>query len=249
MLSTEQNHIDSEFNGGYSAIDSELINLRPNSGQTLLNSHQSQSQQQPKSPAATATPKQNHHVQSSTNAKKSVMLNFKSGAINSTVEEFGNFSTRFSDTFTQNGHRHRLWLVVVGITLICLCCFVFGLSFNYLFDTQTHCGGKWFFDSLCLSISVSIFHIGSEISVKWMNESLRCICGALFFVVFSFSRACVIWSFIFFPFSFRSFFIECITIKWSVFIYLCVGKKVFVSIHFWKHEWARLHKWFDSYPA
>lgn len=179
MLSTEQNHIDSEFNGGYSAIDSELINLRPNSGQTLLNSHQSQ--QQPKSPAATATPKQNHHVQSSTNAKKSVMLNFKSGAINSTVEEFGNFSTRFSDTFTQNGHRHRLWLVVVGITLICLCFFVFGLSFNYLFDTQTHCGGKWFFHSLSLCMFVSIFHIGSEISVKRMNEFLRCICGALWF--------------------------------------------------------------------
>lgn len=151
MLSTEPNHIDSEFNGGYSAIDSELINLRPSSGQTLLNSHQSQQ----KSPSATVTPKQNHLVQSSANAnanaKKSVMLNFKSGAINSTVEEFGNFSTRFSDTFTQNGQRYRLWLVVVGITLICLCCFVFGLSFNYLFDTQS-CGGKSFFP----------FHIGSE---------------------------------------------------------------------------------------
>lgn len=143
MLSIEQNHIDCEFNGGYSAIgESELINLRPSSGQTLLNAHQIQ--QPTISPAATAPTKQNATlVQSNSNSKKSVMLNFKSGAINSTVEEFGNFSTRFSDTFTQNGRRYRFWpiLLAAGITLSCLCCFVFGLSFNYLFDTQP-CGGK-----------------------------------------------------------------------------------------------------------
>lgn len=146
MLSADQNHIDSEFNGGFNAIDSELMNLRPNSGQTLLNAHQlqQQQQQQQKSPAATANAKQNNIVQSNANPKKSVMLNFKSGAINSTVEEFGNFSTRFSDTFTQNGRRYRVWLVAVGIVIACLCCFVFGLSFNYLFDTQP-CGGKFTF--------------------------------------------------------------------------------------------------------
>lgn len=144
MLSTDQNHIDSEFNGGYSAIDSELINLRPSSGQTLLNAHQLQQQQLQKSPSATANAKQNNVVQSNSNAKKSVMLNFKSGAINSTVEEFGNFSTRFSDTFTQNGRRYRVWLAAVGITIACLCCFVFGLSFNHFFDTQP-CGGKFMF--------------------------------------------------------------------------------------------------------
>lgn len=140
MLSLDQNHIDSEFNGGYSSIgDSELINLRPNSGQTLLNTHQIQ--QQPKSPTSTATKQNSTIVQSNSNSKKSVMLNFKSGAINSTVEEFGNFSTRFSDTFTQNGRRYRFWLITVLGIISCLCCFVFGLSFNYLFDTQA-CGGK-----------------------------------------------------------------------------------------------------------
>lgn len=141
MLSTDQNHIDSEFNGGYSAIDSELMNLRPNSGQTLLNAHELQQQQLPKSPSATVNAKQNTIIQSNTNAKKSVMLNFKSGAINSTVEEFGNFSTRFSDTFTHNGRRYRVWVVSFCIAIACSCCFVFGLSFNYLFDTQP-CGGK-----------------------------------------------------------------------------------------------------------
>lgn len=141
MLSTDQNHIDSEFNGGYSAIDSELINLRPNSGQTLLNAHELQQQQLPKSPSATVNAKQNTIIQSNSNAKKSVMLNFKSGAINSTVEEFGNFSTRFSDTFTHNGRRYRVWVVSFCIAIACSCCFVFGLSFNYLFDTQP-CGGK-----------------------------------------------------------------------------------------------------------
>lgn len=148
MLSVDQNHIDSEFNGGFSTIgDSELIHLRPSSGQTLLNAHQlqaQQQQQQTKLPSATETTKtqQNSTVlQTNTNSKKSVMLNFKSGAINSTVEEFGNFSTRFSDTFTQNGRHYRTWLIAIGVAITCLCCFVFGLSFNYLFDTQS-CGGK-----------------------------------------------------------------------------------------------------------
>lgn len=157
MLSIDQNHIDSEFNGGFSTIgDSELINLRPSSGQTLLNAHQlqAQQQQQTKSPSATVTTKQSTLVQSNSNSKKSVMLNFKSGAINSTVEEFGNFSTRFSDTFTQNGRRYRSWLLAVGIAISCLCCFVFGLSFNYLFDMQP-CGGKLF-------ITAKYFHIHTQ---------------------------------------------------------------------------------------
>lgn len=146
MFPVDQNHIDSELNnGGYS---SELVNLRPGSGQTLLNPQQLQQhhQQLIKSPAATVDAKQNHITQSNSNAKKSVMLNLKSGAINSTVEEFGNFSTRFSGTFTTNGRRNRLWLMGFAITVVCLCCFVFGLSFNHLFDTHS-CGGEslfWF---------------------------------------------------------------------------------------------------------
>lgn len=136
----DQNHIDSEFNGGYSAIDAELISLRPNSGQTLLNSHQLQPQPTVtttatvKNAATTATTKNN------SSGKKSVMLNLKSGAINSTVEEFGNLSTRFSDTFTQNGNR-RLWLLAIAVSIICLCFFVFGLSVMHFLDAQT-CGGK-----------------------------------------------------------------------------------------------------------
>lgn len=144
MFPVDQNHIDSELNnGGYSSLDSELINLRPSSGQTLLNAKQLQQQQpQTKSPAVTVdTKQQNHNTQSNSNSKKSVMLNLKSGAINSTVEEFGNFSTRFSDTFTTNRRRNRIWLIAIAIAIGCLCCFAFGLSFNHLFDTQP-CGGK-----------------------------------------------------------------------------------------------------------
>lgn len=148
MFPVDQNHIDSELNnGGYSSRDSELMNLRPCSGQqTLLNANQLQQQQQSqtKSPAVTVDTKQpNHITQSNSNAKKSVMLNLKSGAINSTVEEFGNFSTRFSDTFTTNGRRNRVCLIAIAIAVGCLCCFVFGLSFNHLFDTQP-CNGKCF---------------------------------------------------------------------------------------------------------
>lgn len=150
MLSTEQNHIDCESNGGLSKVDSELIILRPGSGKTLLNacqlqqSDQEQQQQQllHKSPTATVNAKQVTNTQNS-DAKKSVMLNLKSGAINSTVEEFGSFSTRFSDTFTQNANRCRLWLLVVGISIGCLCFFVFGISFTYLFD-KLSCDGKCF---------------------------------------------------------------------------------------------------------
>lgn len=142
MFPVDQNHIDSELNnGGYSSRDSELVNLRPSSGQTLLNAKQLQQQQQQsqtKSPAVTVdTKQQNHNTQSNSNAKKSVMLNLKSGAINSTVEEF----TRFSDTFTTNRRRNRVWLIAIAIAIGCLCCFAFGLSFNYLFDTQP-CDGK-----------------------------------------------------------------------------------------------------------
>lgn len=133
----EQNHIDSEFNGGYSAIDAELISLRPNSGQTLLNAHQLQQQQA--TPASTV--KSAATTKNNLNAKKSVMLNLKSGAINSTVEEFGNLSTRFSDTFTQNGGRCRLWLLIAALSILCLCFFVFGLSVMHLLDAHT-CGGK-----------------------------------------------------------------------------------------------------------
>lgn len=149
MFPVDQNHIDSgELNNG--CYSSELVNLRPSSGQTPLNVQklQQQQQQQPqltsKSPAATVDTKQNHITQSNSNAKKSVMLNLKSGAINSTVEEFGNFSTRFSGTFTTNGQRNRVWLMAIAVTIVCLCCFVSGLSFNYLFDTHP-CGGKSFF--------------------------------------------------------------------------------------------------------
>lgn len=147
MFPVDQNHIDSELNnGGYSSLDSELKNLRPTSGQTFLNAkqlQQQQQQQQPqtKSPAVTVdTKQQNHITQPNSNAKKSVMLNLKSGAINSTVEEFGNFSTRFSDTFTTR--RNRVWLISIAIAIGCLCCFAFGLSFNHFFDTQS-CDGKW----------------------------------------------------------------------------------------------------------
>lgn len=178
MLSIDQNHIDSEFNGGFSTIaDSELINLRPSSGQTLLNVQQlqiqQQQQQQIKSPSATVTSKAPNStlLQSNSNSKKSVMLNFKSGAINSTVEEFGNFSTRFSDTFTQNGRRYRSWLLTIAIAISCLCCFVFGLSFNYLFDTQP-CGGKLFITTANLFF-FAIVRMNGRVSV-----SVLCVCIA-----------------------------------------------------------------------
>lgn len=147
MLSIDsQNYIDTDFNGGFNASnDLELINLRPSSGETLLNAHRIQRTQS--SPTTTVTAKQNSTlVQSNSKCKKSVMLNLKSGAINSTVEEFGNFSTQFNDTFTQNRRHYRFWLLAVGIVISCLCCFVFGLRFNYLFDTQP-CGKISFYSN------------------------------------------------------------------------------------------------------
>lgn len=183
MFPVDQNHIDSEHNnGGYSSLDSELMNLRPSGGQTLLNANKLQQQQLTKSPAVTVDTKQNHITQSNSNAKKSVMLNLKSGAINSTVEEFGNFSTRFSDTFTTNGRRNRIWLIAIAITIGCLCCFAFGLSFNHLFDTQP-CGGKCFFHANFFVLSYCEFSTPSPnewmLTCEWVSASewvSKCFC-------------------------------------------------------------------------
>lgn len=133
MLSTDQNHIDSEINGGCNPIDSELINLRPCMASTIINAHQLQHQSPHLNIDSTK--------QQMSNAKKSVMLNLKSGAINSTVEEFEHYSTRFSDTFTQTQRRCQLWFFIIGIALACLGGFVFGLSFTHLFDMRS-CDGK-----------------------------------------------------------------------------------------------------------
>lgn len=168
MLSIDsQNYIDTDFNGGFNAInDLELINLRPSSGKTLLNAHRIQQKQS--SPTATVTAKQNSTlVQSNSNSKKSVMLNLKSGAINSTVEEFGNFSTQFNDTFTQNRRHCRFWLLALCIVISCVCCFVFGLRFNYLFDTQP-CGGK--FSSYSNHFRLSAFE--KKKNSAWMWEGI-----------------------------------------------------------------------------
>lgn len=257
MLSIDQNHIDSEFNGGFSTIgDSELINLRPSSGQTLLNAHQlqTQQQQQTKSPSATVTTKTQNSTlpQSNSNRdKKSVMLNFKSGGkINSTVEEFGNFSTRFSDTFTQNGHRYRSWLLAIGITISCLCCFVFGLSFNYLFDTQP-CGGKLVYFMIFITVNISASLL------EWMSE-IECVYIYICFceygrntIIFFFSfwliplkwrfYTCVYHHFFSVSYMFVVFFLLNESLHKLKCLFIYVGKKVF-SFTMWHrmNEWERM---------
>lgn len=136
MINTEQNYVDSEINGGCNPIDTDLLNHKPNISQSL----KTPSNQQPlitieNSKRISVSPNSN------TNAKKSVMLNLKSGAINSTVEEFEHLSTRFNDTFTRNKRRCRLWSVAIIIVFGGLICFAFGLSFNQLFDTRP-CDGE-----------------------------------------------------------------------------------------------------------
>lgn len=151
MLATaDQNHIDCEINGGCNQTDSELLNHRPTISQTLTLNAQ-QLQQQPSSQTVKQVVTQN------LNTKKSVMLNLKSGAINSTVEEFEHFSTRFSDTFTQNRRRCQLWLLVIGIAFGCLSCFIFGLSFTHLFDARACDGESDSFQFLYLFIFLVIF--------------------------------------------------------------------------------------------
>lgn len=86
-----------------------------------------QQQQQPQSRQP-----QNHTKNAK--RKKSVMLNLKSGAINSvTFEVFGNYSTRFAgDT-----QRRRKCLLIGGIVLSCLCFFAFGIAVSKLFEAET----------------------------------------------------------------------------------------------------------------
>lgn len=129
MFSTEQNHMDSEINGGCNPIDSDLLNHKPNISQSMTTPSNQQ-------PLITIENSKRISVSPNSNAKKSVMLNLKSGAINSTVEDFEHISTRFSDTFTRNKRRCRLWSLAIGIVFGCLICFAFGLTFNQLFDTR-----------------------------------------------------------------------------------------------------------------
>lgn len=157
MLRTDQNHIDSEINGGCNPIDSETINHhRPGSAQPLLNAQQLQQQQQQDQRTKQVSAAQN----SNSNPKKSVMLNLKSGAINSTVEEFEHFSTRFSDTLTQNRRRYQLGILIIAIAFGCFGCFLFGLNFRYLFDTQgcTDSSGECSFLKIVFPFSSFFFY-------------------------------------------------------------------------------------------
>lgn len=129
MLSSDINHIDSEYNG-YNKVSASRNNAAELNNLPLTDSQKQQQQ----------TSSQNHATKYSTNSKKSVMLNLKSGAINSvTLDEFGNYSTRFSDTHK----RQRKWLIIAGIVFGCFCFFVCGLTISYLLDTRT-CDRKYF---------------------------------------------------------------------------------------------------------
>lgn len=100
------------------AVESSLMPLQAQA--------QIQPQQQPQQP-------QNH-----TKRKKSILLNLKSGAINSvTFDVFGNYSTRFAGDTHGNIRRRRNCLLIGGIVLSCLCFFAFGIAISKLFDAAS----------------------------------------------------------------------------------------------------------------
>lgn len=105
-------------------------------------------------------PQLQNHTQNS-NRKKSVMLNLKSGAINSvTFEVFGNYSTRFAG----GTQRRRKCLLIGGIVLGCLCFFAFGVVISKMFEAKT-CKCKWV---LCAEhISVSATPIAERFWCAW----------------------------------------------------------------------------------
>lgn len=161
MLAVDQTNFDCEYNGGFNAIEPERIHLHtsvkcamPTKQQQLdqqqqpSNSDHHQLQQlhqqqqhliEPVSTIDTAHQQHQHqHQDYRANNKKSVMLNLKSGTINSTVEEFGSsLSTRFGDTFTRSGRRCRWWLLIIGIFVGAVCCIVTGAAVTHLFGTRS----------------------------------------------------------------------------------------------------------------
>lgn len=95
---------------------------------------------------------QNHTKNSK--RKKSVMLNLKSGAINSvTFEVLGNYSTRFAG----NTQRRRKCLQIGGIALGCLCFFALGIAVSKLFDAET-CKCKWKWPGLGHKAQMHVCH-------------------------------------------------------------------------------------------
>lgn len=104
-------------------------------------------------PPSSQPQQQQNHTQNS-KRKKSVMLNLKSGAINSvTFEAFGNYSTRF----TGSKQRRRKCLLIGGISLGGLCFFAFGIAISKLFEAET-CKCKWVHNFHTFSVCGECFH-------------------------------------------------------------------------------------------
>lgn len=140
MLARDQTtSFDCEYNGGLNAIDTERIHLQSSVSRAMPTIQQMDQQQQPTN--------HQHGKQIATidtahgASKKSVILNLKSGTINSTVEEFGSLSTRLDDTFTRSSSRCRWWILIL-IFVGGVCCVVIGAAVTHLFGTRS-CDGKF----------------------------------------------------------------------------------------------------------
>lgn len=64
------------------------------------------------------------------------MLNLKSGAVNSAIEEFGHFSTHFGGTKPSQERKQR-YLLVCSISFGCFCFFIFGLVLSHWLGGRT----------------------------------------------------------------------------------------------------------------
>lgn len=163
MLAEDQTSFDCEYNGGLNAIDSERIHLQTSVNRAVMTSKQQldqhRHQQQSRVPRQQQQQQHDEHdaEQVSTidtaqqpspccaaaNHKKSVMLNLKSGAINSTVEELGSLSTRFGGPHKRNACWLKRWhLSIVGILFVGLCCFVAGAVVMRLSGAR-YCDGEY----------------------------------------------------------------------------------------------------------